>query len=100
MWKRESFQFEMGKRAKSHCFNVCFSCWCDSIFYHIIILCSYFLQRHLPRIRFRLVANIVRQLEAFSCSFQKLRNWLSMCEKFFAGAVNCLSLGCCIFNDC
>lgn len=36
----------------------------------------------------------------FLSGFQKLRNWLSMCEKFFAGTVNCLSLGCFIFNDC
>jgi len=99
-WKSESYHFEMGKGAKKHCFNVCFSCWCDSVFNHFIILCSYFLQRHLPRISFCLVANIVWQLEAFLCSFKKLRNWLSMCEKFFAGTVNCLSLGCCIFNDC
>lgn len=99
-WKNESYQFEMGKGTKKHCFNVCFSCWCDSIFNHFIILGSYFLQRHLPRISFCLVANIVWQLEAFLCSFPKLRNGLSMCEKFFAGTVNCLSLGCCIFNDC
>lgn len=88
------------RKLKKRCFNVCFSCWCDSIFNHFIIFCRYFLQRHLPRISFCLVANIVWQLEAFLCGFQKLRNWLSMCEKFFAGTVNCFSLGCFIFNDC
>lgn len=65
MWKSESYKFEIGMKAKKDWFSVCFYPWCDSVFNHFIILCSYFLQRHLPRISFCLVANTIWQLEAF-----------------------------------
>lgn len=99
-WTESHVKLKWERGAKEHCFCVCFCCWCDSVVNHFIIRLWLFLWRHLPRISFCSIANIILQLEAFLCSFQKLRNWLSVCEKFFAGTINCLSLGCCIFNDC